>query len=321
MKRAPRKRDGIYDLYWYFASERQAIFERRISGELPPWTQDPILQTFKFCNVYRALDRVSQFLIRNVAYNKEPASPANRLFQILAFRMFSKIDTWTGVHAFLGRQPEINDLTDGTLQAALEYVKSVNGGLYTGAFILAAGNMYGHSAKHLNHLELFRDMFIRDDLGTRLCSADSLQHLYDMMIDYSLIGPFMAYQLAIDLNYSEHINFSENDFTQAGPGALRGMAKAFVDLGDYSPTEVIHWMVEHQDEEFDRLGLPFSGLWGRRLHAIDCQGLFCELDKYCRQAAPELSSARQRIKSRFTPTTQPLQLYFPPKWGINNRLQ
>jgi hypothetical protein len=59
---------------------------------------------------------------------------------------------------------------------------------------------------------------------------------------------------------------------------------------------------------------------GRPLHAIDCQGLFCETDKYCRQAAPELASARKRIKAWFTPTPEPIRLFFPPKWGINNKL-
>ena len=130
----------------------------------------------------------------------------------------------------------------------------------------------------------------------------------------------MSYQIAIDLNYSDLINFDEDDYTQAGPGALRGLKKAFIDLGDYSPSDVIKWMVDSQEVEFQRFELPFSGLWGRRLHAIDCQGLFCELDKYCREAAPELVSARSRIKARFTPSTEPLPLFFPPKWGLNSRL-
>jgi hypothetical protein len=79
-------------------------------------------------------------------------------------------------------------------------------------------------------------------------------------------------------------------------------------------------MTERQDDEFTRLGLPFGGLWGRPLHTIDCQGLFCETDKYCREAAPELASARKRIKARFTPSPAPIRLFFPPKWGINNEL-
>ena len=46
-----------------------------------------------------------------------------------------------------------------------------------------------------------------------------------------LIGNFMAYQLAIDLNYSDVFNFDENDFTIAGPGALRGIKKGIFPLG------------------------------------------------------------------------------------------
>jgi anti-sigma regulatory factor (Ser/Thr protein kinase) len=123
-----------------------------------------------------------------------------------------------------------------------------------------------------------------------------------------------------DLNYSALLDFSENEFTQAGPGALRGIKKCFEDLGDYTPAEIVLWMTERQDDEFARLGLPFGGLWGRPLHAIDCQGLFCETDKYCREAAPELASARKRIKARFTPAPEPVRLFFPPKWGINDKM-
>jgi hypothetical protein len=130
------------------------------------------------------------------------------------------------------------------------------------------------------------------------------------------MGPFMAYQTAIDLNYSDLLHFDENDYTQAGPGAARGLKKAFVDLGDYSPADTIRYMVDQQKEEFARLDLPFSGLFGRQLHAIDCQGLFCELDKYCREAAPHLVSNRSRIKARFAPATELPPLFFPPKWGL-----
>ena len=41
-------------------------------------------------------------------------------------------------------------------------------------------------------------------------------------------------------------------------------------------------MVDQQEAEFQRLDLPYSGLFGQPLHAVDCQGLFCETDKYCR---------------------------------------
>jgi hypothetical protein len=320
MKRPPRPRQQIYELYWYFAAERQAMLDRRIAGMERPWTQDSILQIFKFCNVYRAADRVSQYMIREVACGPDPVEAVDRLFQIVAFRTFSKIETWRDVRAFLGRYPTLEDLGNGSFTAALEYAKQINGGLYTGAFILCANNAYGHRAKHLNHVDLFRHMFLMDRLGERLVDATSLRQVYELLRAYPLMGNFMSYQTAIDLNYSDLINFSENDFTQAGPGALRGMHKAFEDTGDSSPSDIILWMAEHQEEEFRRLGFDFNGLWGRPLHAIDCQGLFCELDKYCREAAPELVSGRKRIKRRFFPAVESVRLFFPPKWGINERL-
>ncbi len=320
MKRPPIPRKDVFDLYWYFAFERQQAFERRLRGEPEPWTKDRILQQFKFCNVFRASDRVSQYLIRSVAYHDEPCSDEDRLFQIVAFRTFSKIETWHHVHQFLGRHPRLEDLETGTFTRAIEDAKRLNHVIYTGAFILCANNAYGKPAKHLNHVELFRHMFLRDRLGKRLLSAESLREVYDLLHAYPLVGDFMAYQTAIDLNYSRLINFSEDAFTVPGPGALRGITKMFVDLGDYSPDEVILWMVERQEEEFAARGLPFHGLWGRRLHAIDCQGLFCETDKYCREAIPELRSSRKRIKARFSPSRRPIDLYFPPKWGLNEKL-
>lgn len=317
MRRPPIPRKGVYELYWHFAAERQRAFERRAMGRPWPWTEDAILQEYKFCNVFRAADRVSQYMIRDVCYHNESCTAEDHLFQIVAFRTFSKIDTWRTVHGVLGRYPTLDDLADGSFTRALDLARAQNGGLYTGAFILCATDAYGQSLKHLNHVELFRHMFLEDSLGKRLLESRSLREVYDLLHGYPLMGDFMSYQTAIDLNYSDLINYSENEFTQAGPGALRGIKKVFEDIGDYTPTEVIFWMVEHQEEELRRLGLTFNGLWGRRLHAIDCQGLFCETDKYCREAAPELASARKRIKARFSVTPEPIRLFFPPKWDIN----
>jgi hypothetical protein len=319
-RQAPKPRSRIYDIFWQFAAERQAVFDRRVRGAQPPWTDDHILQQFKFCNVYRAADRVSQFLIREVIYSDEHASPADLLFQIVAFRTFSRIETWRSVRTYLQRSPTLHDLRDGAFEAALNWAKAENGGLYTGAFILCANNAYGTSSKHSNHTRLFKHMFLDNCLAEQLLNAKSMQEVYGLLHDYPLMGDFMSYQTAVDLNYSALLGFSENEFTKPGPGALRGIAKVFEDLGEYSLEDVIHWMVDRQGAEFDRLGIPFNGLWGRPIQAIDCQGLFCEVDKYCRVAAPELRSARTRIKAKFAAKCDGFVLYFPPKWGINEYL-
>jgi hypothetical protein len=314
----PTPRAGVYELYWQFASKRQAAFEARLAGSGWPWSPDPILQTFKFCNVFRAADRVSQYLIRHVAYDEHPeTTPRDRVFQITAFRTFSNIATWKGVIEELGGPPRLEHLRSGAFETALDQVRARNGGLYTGAFILCANKAFGFQEKHRNHVALFKHMFLDSMCAERVLQLPYLRDLVELLQSFPLLGPFMAYQTAIDINYSELTAFSENDHTQAGPGALRGLKKAFTHLGDHSPSDAILWMVDNQEAEFKRLGLPFQGLFGRPLHAIDCQGLFCELDKYCREAVPDLTSARSRIKARYRGSSEPIELFFPPKWGLS----
>lgn len=62
----PLRPTVVFSTYWHFAVERQNVYMRRIRGEGPPWSSDPVLREHKFTNVYRAADRVSQYLIRHV---------------------------------------------------------------------------------------------------------------------------------------------------------------------------------------------------------------------------------------------------------------
>jgi hypothetical protein len=316
----PTRRNAVYDTYWRFAAERHAIFLRRARGEPPPWTEDPILKRFKFCNTFRAADRVTQYLIREVIYGPHghDLAPEDVFLRIVLFRLFSKESTWEALEqAAEGVRRATFD--EDLLGEALDRVKS-HQSIYTAAFILAAPSVFGYQAKHRNHLALVASMFRPRGLGVDLARAQSLEDVYNALIQHPAIGPFMGYQIAVDLNYSEHIDFSENDFTVAGPGAIRGLQKVFADPGDRSPTQLILQMVERQDKEFARLGLEFEGLFGRRLHAIDCQSLFCETDKYSRRAFPELKSNRVRIKQEFRPSAAPLPLFFAPKWGLSDHL-
>lgn len=56
----------VYDSYWKFATLRQEVFFNRVEERAYPWSADPILNQYKFTNAYRAADRVSQYLIKNV---------------------------------------------------------------------------------------------------------------------------------------------------------------------------------------------------------------------------------------------------------------
>lgn len=309
------KREKIYNLYWYFAAERQNIFYKKLNGEEAPWTEDKILQEYKFCNSYRASDRVSQYLIKNVIYNGKKYSDEDMIFRIILFKIFNKESTWEIL---------LNKLGDITLDNfnfkdycnILEQAKDKGYKIYTDAYMSCANKAFGYDKKHENHIALLEKMFIKDKMQNKILESENMEKAFNIIRNYELIGNFMAYQLVTDINYSEVVNFTEREFTVAGPGSERGIKKCFTHLEGMSKEDIIKWMCNHQEEEFKRLGIEFKDLGGRPLQYIDCQNLFCELDKYCRQAVPELKSNRTKIKKKYIPQKDRIEYMYPPKWNI-----
>src|SRR5450759_849510 len=101
-----------------------------------------------------------------------------------------------------------------------------------------------------------------------------------------------------------------------GPGARDGISKCFRSLGGLNEAEIIRLVAQRQGEEFARVGEHFPSLWGRPLQLVDCQSLFCEVDKYARVFHPEVHglSGRERIKQTFRPAGTRIRYWFPPKW-------
>lgn len=318
-KKLKPKPSIVYDTYWKFATERQNIFFNRFKKAEPSWSDDIILNEYKFTNVYRASDRVSQYLIKNVIY-KGSQEPKELLFRILLFKIFNKIDTWE----FLLDQlkaitwesysfKKYDDLLTDLLKNKIP--------IYSAAYIMASGkSAFNLDRKHQNHLKLI-EMMLSDDLSTQLIQCRDMQGGYNLLKSYPSIGEFLAYQYITDINYSSLTNYSEQEFTKAGPGAKDGITKCFTDLRDYTFEDVIKMMNETQELEFERLELKFDTLWGRRLQMIDIQNIFCEVDKYSRVAHSNIVglSNRTRIKQKFKfVEKEKIEFFFPPKWNINN---
>ena len=304
-------RQEVFDTYWYFAYERLMVMYRRMEGE-KKLTVDPILSRYKFCNTFRVCDRVTQYLVRHVQYSHE-WSADDLLLRTVLFRLFSWPKTWEAIG---GEKLGMATYKADKIESVLEALMVEGQKLYTNAFILSGMDAYGQGRKYKNHLRLVEQMVFEDKLADKITAAKSMKEVYELLIQYPMIGKFMAYQLAVDINYSTLTNFSESSFVIAGPGAERGIKKCFDATGNNAPEDVIMYMVDSQDEQFRRLGLVFPGLYGRKLHAIDCQGLFCETDKYSRVRFPELASNRVRIKTKYTPSGSMPELFFPPKWDV-----
>jgi hypothetical protein len=303
----------VFDTYWRFAFERQQIFFKRVCGLQPPWTGDPILRSYRFTNVYRASDRVSQYLIRRVIYEGDQ-SEEEVYFRTLLFKLFNRIETWELLQGSVGpiTWKTFNlDLYDRILDEALRNGQK----LYSAAYIMPCPP-FNATRKHKNHLALLARM-MHDRIPLKVASSRSLREVFLLLRSYPSVGDFLAFQFAIDLNYSRLTSFSEMEFVVAGPGARSGVRKAFSDTGGLKEEDVIQAVTEFASREFEQRGLAFRPLWGRPLQLIDCQNLFCEVDKYSRVAHPDINcSSRTRIKQRFVPEAKPTPQWYPPKWGL-----
>ena len=311
----------VYDTYWRFAAERQEIFFRRLLGAPPPWTDDAILRQHKFTNAYRASDRVSQYLIKNVLYRGDQ-TPGELFFRCFLFKVFNRVDTWEMLQRNFG-EIRYSTYSFKAYDQILEQAKRNGKRIFSAAYIMPSRTAeLNNSSKHRNYLLLLEKM-MADGVPVRLREMKSMGRAFELLRSYPLMGNFLAYQFVTDINYSSLTDFSEGEFVVPGPGARDGMRKCFESIGNVSEADVIRLVASKQQDEFDRLGVNFRSLWGRPLQLIDCQNLFCELDKYARVAHPDVPgiSGRTRIKQKFTPNSQVIHYWFPPKWGLNGPVE
>jgi len=314
---SPARPTDVFDSFWRFAAERQRIFFARVEGKPAPWSRDSVLNEYKFTNSYRASDRVSQYLIRNVIY-AGPSDTEEVFFRTLLFKLFNKIETWELLSLHLG---EIRwaSYRYHDYDAVLSRARRSGATIYSAAYIMASGhNIFGVDRKYQGHLMLLEKM-LADNVPHRLAKCRSMHQGFELLRTYPLIGNFLAYQLITDLNYSELTNFTEMEFTIPGPGARDGIHKCFASLGGLSEVDIIRLMADRQEYEFERLRIAFPSLWGRRLRLIDIQNLFCEVGKYARVKHPEVAgtSGRKRIKQKFKAKNQPIRYFYPPKWKLD----
>ena len=205
----------VYDSYWRFAAERLAVYMRRLFDPTGPWTQDPVIRSYRFTNTYRVADRVSQYLIREVQYREDRSqAPAEVFFRTMLFKIFNKIETWELLERSLGTlswQAADLDAVSDVLDDAMHRGTTI----YSAAYIMPAPRL-GKVRKHANHLALLASM-MEEGLPARIERARSLAEVYQQLMPWPGLGAFLAFQYTIDLNYSSLLDFSEDEFVVICP--------------------------------------------------------------------------------------------------------
>lgn len=313
--------DNVLRYYFYFMQERMEIFWRKCEGK-EMLTHDPILREYKFTNVYRACDRVSQYLIRNVIYKDlDLYTPEDVILRVLVFKIFNKIETWE----YLCK--EYGDITmnhfDVDRICFLLSLRRNNFPIFNNAYMMTGSDRrYDYlEFKHEKWLTMVETEFIGKGIINNVLESKTLEEVFKLLESCTFIGGFLAYQYAIDFNYTPYVNFSENSFVKAGIGAIRGIKKCFISYGrNYE--DAIFYIQQNLHELRKKYGYDnFKSLPGHEPTLIDLQNCFCETDKFLRVKMPELQVDNVRIKQHYKPIPREINYQFPDKWGINDKIK
>jgi len=317
-------REDVFAYYFYFVQERMKLFWNRYYQKTNSINEDDILRTFKFTNVYRACDRISQYLINNVIYNDNgrKLNEVDVLLRIIIFKVFNKIETWEYLEDKVG-PIKVKNLDIEKIDRVLTDLKEKSP-IFSNAYMMTGTHSkYNHMKyKHQKWLMMIKEELLHKKIFIKILKAKTLSDVYSLLRNCSLLGDFLAYQYAIDLNYSPFINFNENSFVKAGIGAIRGIKKCFISLDSSTYEGAIKFTQENINDLQRKFGFTeFRNLFGRDPTLIDIQNCFCETDKYLRARMPELQVDNVRIKQKYKVSEKPIEFFFPPKWGINKKME
>ena len=200
--------------FFGYARERYRIHLRRSTGDKWPWTKDPILQQFRFCNIFREDDTVTKWIrshIRPMDYSNSDLFSA-----ILIARWFNRIETLE----ILDKAGLLSGLDIPAIETKLHDVHPI----VNAAYIIS-------SPKGKKKLEgiLWCIEQILDDvpaLTSKITPATALQEVHSWLVPYPYLGDFTAYEVVTDLRHTLLCNAPDIlTWAQPGPGAKRGYGR------------------------------------------------------------------------------------------------
>lgn len=274
-------KEEVLDLFWKFIFERHMVWYKRfILNHKAPWTKDKIMLDYKFTNVYRELDRGTIYLLDNIVGQ---FSPMEQVFNIIVYRMFNRIETWEAT-GFLHIH-DLRSISWDKVPSFRIWRNRMEAGLplYTDAHMVCAYEHFPGADK------LARFEYIFDGVTTVLPTlmkiirtAKTLQTVHKALTQIPGIGPFLAYEIAVDITYCDWNNLGEDEWVNPGPGSQRGLRMMFPDLKANDCTWMLRVLRQAQANEFKRLGLPFETIayLGRDLTLRNIEHCTCEFQKY-----------------------------------------
>lgn len=284
--------------YFYWINERQRILLKKQAGEKWPWTDDPILQEFSFCNVFREDDRVTRWISSQwrTPYTKHP----NLWFAMVVARHFN----WPNTLEIVGfpdfeTDDQFEDWKE-TAVVALEKRQQEGFKIYTGAYMVRADAALPDQSKiRYSFAQVLSPVWksgqhIAND--PKKTPFTSIEKTTDWLAMHYGFGPFMGYESATDLRHTRYLNMAPDimTFANPGPGAVRGLNRIFGRLYKdmLNRKQAIAEMQFLLAQTPKYLGSHFTQQFEMR----EIEGACCEYDKWSR-----VKNGEGRPRAKFSP--------------------
>lgn len=260
-----------------FVAARHNVHLNRKAGKPRPWTKDPILQAYRFCNVYRELDTVTQWIDKH--WREELKGDHDMWFAMVVARLVNHPHSLKLMKIPGNR----NGYNPDNFSDTLERGASRGDKVFGSAYIVSTNGMAMPKPAYLRDYVLAplweQRHYYRPETPAH---GESLKSFHTRLIEAQGLGSFMAAQVVADVKNSKYqpLCNAEDWYTWAapGPGSMRGLARVLygthekkVPVAGFLPE--LNALQEYVNERFTRLGWP-------ALCAQDVQNCLCEFDKY-----------------------------------------
>lgn len=277
-----------------FIRERELLRFRK-ENDLEPWTTDPILSKYRFCNVHREDDKVTRWISENW---RTPGRHLKHLwfFMVLA-RLINNIES-------LEELPLPSDKWDVNT-----FLKKMKAREQKGLRVFNPAYIVSTCGKTMNKIDYVAQYILipawkgRNEVYPFL--GQTLEE-YASILQEKVYGvsTFMAGQIIADLKYENPLVAARDweTFAVSGPGSRRGLNR-ICDRPVDAPWKEKDWhktltilRAEIVDKALPAVQLAAKmpkGAWIHDLHAQDLQNCLCEFDKYCRVLNNEGKAPKQ----------------------------
>ncbi len=288
----------------HWVREREAVRIRKRAGMAAPWTDDPIISKYRFCNVRREDDRVTVWVRKHI---REPfADDPNLWFMLAIARWINWPDTLDELmRAGFGAWPDDVRFSLDRMSEVLNRREARKDKVFTGAYTINAPAKKGASK-----IDYVTETVLGDVWRSRgrvagvlegqrgLLSQPTLRAAHAELLRYHGWGEFMAYQVVVDLRFTRYL-IGAADITTwaaAGPGTIRGLNRI---AGRRADSPLPQWTALH---EMRALYATIQQETGVAMDFSDVPNILCETDKYLRVLNGE---GAPRALYRATLTTEP----------------